>query len=107
MADFSGLMILLIAIWGILFTLGLNISQYWITSAAPEAPEFSNGLFVAFANLGITIGTFIGGLFISSMGTHYVVLAGILFLTLSLILIALRVFIYSPKKASYQPKQVS
>ncbi|KFM98789.1 MFS transporter [Bacillus clarus] len=107
LADFSGLVMFLIAIWGVLFTLGLNISQYWITSAAPEAPEFSNGLFVTFANLGITIGTFFGGWFISSMGTHSVVWAGILFLALSLITIVLRALIYSPKKAIYQPKQVS
>jgi MFS transporter, DHA1 family, inner membrane transport protein len=107
LADFPNTMMFLIAIWGVLFTLGLNISQNWITSAAPEAPEFTNGLFVAFANLGITIGTFIGGMFISGMGTHYVVWAGILFLALSFVTIALRAFMYSPKKATYQPKQVS
>ena len=31
---------------GIIVALANNISQYWITSAAPEAPEFSNGLFL-------------------------------------------------------------
>ncbi|MBM7565014.1 MFS transporter [Paenibacillus sacheonensis] len=95
--SFSTPMIILIAIWGILFTLGLNISQYWITSAAPDAPEFANGLFVAFANLGVTVGTFIGGFFIAGMGTRYAVIAGLLFLALSLALIVLRASMYRPR----------
>ncbi|MEW9699465.1 MFS transporter [Paenibacillus sp. SI8] len=94
---YSTPMMMIIAVWGILFTLGLNISQYWITSAAPEAPDFANGLFVAFANLGITVGTFIGGSFIANMGTHYVIWAGLLFLALSLVAIAWRVVLQSGK----------
>lgn len=66
---------------------------------APEAPNFANGLFVTFANLGITVGTFIGGEFISGMGTKYVVWAGLLFLALSLATIGLRTSLYGSKKA--------
>ncbi|WP_028778398.1 MFS transporter [Shimazuella kribbensis] len=94
LGNFPVPMMILIAVWGVLFTLGLNISQYWITSAAPEAPDFANGLFVAFANLGITVGTFIGGMFISNLGTQYVVWSGILFLVLSFLTIAMRASIY-------------
>ncbi|NBD24981.1 MFS transporter [Paenibacillus glycinis] len=75
-------MIAFIALWGVLFTFGLNISQYMITSSAPEAPDFSNGLFVAFANLGVTIGTFVGGAFISGLGTRSIMWSGIVFLAL-------------------------
>ncbi|MGX4587174.1 MFS transporter [Paenibacillus chitinolyticus] len=107
LGNFSVPMMIIIAVWGILFTLGLNISQYWITSAAPEAPDFANGLFVAFANLGITIGTFVGGAFISGIGTRYVVLAGILFLVLSLVLIVLRVSLYSPQKTKATQRSVA
>ncbi|MGO4109216.1 MFS transporter [Paenibacillus sp. YAF4_2] len=95
---YSTPMIILIAVWGVLFTLGLNISQYWITSAAPEAPDFANGLFVAFANLGITVGTFIGGAFITGMGTQYTAIAGLIFLAVSLVLIIVRASFYSPKQ---------
>ena len=59
-----------ILLWGILFAIGNNVSQYWITSAAPEAPDFANGLFLSGDNLGGTIGTTVGGLFISGMGTQ-------------------------------------
>ncbi len=64
-------------LWGILFAIGNNVGQYWITSSAPEAPDFTNGLFLSCGNLGITIGTAVGGLFISGMGAQYVVLGGI------------------------------
>ncbi|MNN37364.1 Major Facilitator Superfamily protein [compost metagenome] len=67
-----------------------NINQYLIASSAPEAPDFANGLFVSSTNVGTTIGSAVGGLFIAEMGTQYVVLVGILSLTLSLITIFLR-----------------
>ncbi|MBW7456076.1 MFS transporter [Paenibacillus sepulcri] len=98
LGNFTVPMAVLIAFWGVLFTFGLNISQYWITSAAPEAPDFSNGLFVAFANLGVTVGTSVGGLFISGMGTRHVIWAGMIFLVLGLLTIMLRTSIYHPKK---------
>ncbi|QGQ45763.1 MFS transporter [Metabacillus sediminilitoris] len=90
-------MMITILLWGILFAIGNNVSQYWITSAAPEAPDFANGLFLSCGNLGITIGTAVGGLFISGMGTQYIVLGGLLFLILSLVSIVLRSYMYSPK----------
>jgi DHA1 family inner membrane transport protein len=98
-AKFAGPMVIIIVlVWGVLFAIGNNISQYWITSAAPEAPDFANGLFLTCGNLGITIGTSVGGLFISGMGTQYVVLGGSLFLILSLVSILLRNYMYSPTK---------
>ncbi|WP_407945387.1 MFS transporter [Paenibacillus silvestris] len=85
LGSFTVPMVILIALWGVLFTFGLNISQYMITSSAPEAPDFSNGLFVAFANLGVTIGTIVGGAFISGMGTQSVMWSALLFLTLGFV----------------------
>ena len=92
----TGPMILTILIWGIFFAIGNMISQYWITSAVPEAPDFANGLFLSCGNLGITIGTAVGGLFISGMGTQYIVLGGVLFLVLSLFSILLRIYMFRP-----------
>ena len=31
--------------------------QYWITTAAPAAPDFANGLFLTAANLGTALGS--------------------------------------------------
>ncbi|MBT2696166.1 MFS transporter [Bacillus sp. ISL-40] len=91
-------MILTVLTWGMLFAIGGMINQFWITSAAPEAPDFANGLFLSFGNLGITFGTAVGRLFISGMGTQYIVLGGLLFLLLSLVSILLRNYIYSSIK---------
>ena len=90
-------MFIIILLWGILFAVGNNISQYWIASAVPEAPEFANGLFLAFGSLGITIGSVVGGMFISGMGIQSVLLAGALFLILSIVFILLRNTMYSSK----------
>lgn len=91
MSNFIGpIAILIVLIWGTLFAIGNNISQYWIASAAPEAPEFANGLFLTCSNLGITIGTTIGGFIISGLGVQHVLLGGVLFLILSLVSILLR-----------------
>jgi len=96
MGQFTAPMALIVLIFGIVVAIGNNISQYWITSAAPEAPEFSNGLFLASGNLGVTTGTSVGGLVISGMGTQYVVLGGFLFLILSLVFILMRNYKCSP-----------
>lgn len=75
--------IIIVLVCGVLFAIGNNINQYLITSAASGAPDFANGLFLTCGNLGITIGTSIGGLIIAEMGIEYVVLGGIAFLVLS------------------------
>lgn len=66
-------MAIITLVWGILAGIGGNIAQYWITSAAPKAPDFANGLFLSSANVGTTMGTAVGGLFISAIGTQYIV----------------------------------
>jgi MFS transporter, DHA1 family, inner membrane transport protein len=90
-------MAIITLIWGILAGVGGNINQYWIMSSAPEAPDFANGLFLTSANLGTTIGAAVGGLFISEIGTQYVVLVGFLSLILGSVFILLRNYMYSPK----------
>ncbi|MCM3022332.1 MFS transporter [Heyndrickxia ginsengihumi] len=95
---FAGPMFIFVLVWGIVVALANNISQYWITSAAPEAPEFSNGLFLAAGNLGVTTGTSVNGLIISGMGTQYVVLGGFLFVILSLAFILFRTYLFNPVK---------
>lgn len=84
-------MAIITLLWGILAGAAANINQYWITSAATKAPDFSNGLFLASANLGTTIGTTICGFFISQMGVSYIILGGIILLLLSMVTILVRV----------------
>jgi MFS transporter, DHA1 family, inner membrane transport protein len=88
--QFSVPMMIMTLVWGILGGIGGNINQYWITSAAPEAPDFANGLFLTAANLGTTFGAAAGGLFIAEMGVQYVVLVGILSLIVGLVTILIR-----------------
>ncbi|MEH7109509.1 MFS transporter [Bacillus sp. JJ1764] len=96
--QFSIPMMIITFIWGIVAGVGGNINQYWITSSAPEAPDFANGLFLTSANLGTTFGAAVGGLFISEMGTQYVVLVGVLSLLLGMVFILLRNYRYVPTK---------
>lgn len=98
LGQFTVPMAFITLIWGILAGIGANINQYWIMSAAPEAPDFANGLFLSSVNLGTTIGTAAGGLFISELGTQYVVLVGFLSLLLSLVFIFMRNHMNSPAK---------
>ena len=90
MGQFTVPMALITLAWGILAGAGGNINQYWIMSSAPEAPEFANGLFLTAANLGTTFGTSVCGLFISEIGTKYIVLGGMIFLIFSSITVLLR-----------------
>ena len=84
-------MSVLILIWGILAGAAANINQYWLATAAPKAPDFANGLFLASTNLGTTIGTSVCGFFLSGLGTQYIILGGIIFIACAFLLIVLRV----------------
>ncbi|RBW67465.1 hypothetical protein DS031_21905 [Bacillus taeanensis] len=97
--EFAVPMVMITFLWGILAGgIMANINQYLIASSAPEAPDFANGLFISACNVGTTVGAAVGGLFISQLGTQYVVLVGIVSLILSLVTILLRNYMYSPTK---------
>lgn len=93
-------MAIITLVWGVLAGVGTNINQYWITSAAPGAPDFANGLFLSSVNLGTTIGTAVGGFFISEIGTRYVILVGLSSLILSVVFILLRNYMQGTLKQS-------
>lgn len=84
-------MAVLTFVWGVLAGAAANINQYWLATAAPKAPDFANGLFLASTNLGTTVGTSVCGFFLSRMGTQYIVLGGILFIACAFVLITMRV----------------
>ncbi|MFK4477877.1 MFS transporter [Bacillus sp. RC206] len=94
-------MIFIVFIWGIVHAGGLIVGQTWLISEAKEAPEFGNSLFVSFSNLGITLGTTIGGSFISNLGIHQLIWSGFIFTLLSFLLIIIKLkFFNSNSQAS-------
>ncbi|MEC0231702.1 MFS transporter [Paenibacillus alba] len=84
-------MIVVVFIWGAVHSGGLIISQTWLTTEAKEAPEFGNSLFVSFSNLGITLGTLVGGWFISHLGIHQLLWSGIGFSLLAFLFIMIKI----------------
>ena len=83
-------------VWGIIGGINVNINQYWITSAAPEAPDFANGLFLTAANLGTTFGTMLCGEIIASLGMGSMVFGGIIFLALCFAFVCARIYAGRP-----------
>ncbi|MDK8190508.1 MFS transporter [Paenibacillus sp. UMB7766-LJ446] len=84
-------MIIMVFVWGAIHSGGLIVSQTWLTTESQEAPEFGNSLFVSFSNLGITLGTSIGGWFIAQLGIHQVIWSGIIFGLLALVSIVVKI----------------
>ncbi|MGK9044017.1 MFS transporter [Mammaliicoccus vitulinus] len=85
---------IIILFWGILAGIGANINQYWIMSAAPQAPDFANGLFLTSVNLGTTIGTATAGIIITRLGTQEILFVGVIALIISMVFIVMRNMIY-------------
>ncbi|MEO4006500.1 MFS transporter [Flavobacterium sp. CAU 1735] len=62
---------LVILLWGFLYSPSfLNASTYMISSA-PQSLEFANSLATSFGNMGVTVGTTIGGWIIATRGVQY------------------------------------
>ncbi len=80
----------ILIILGIFAGVGNNMAQFVVTSPIPEAKELANGLFISAANIGITLGTSLCGLFISLNGSRFVVLAAVCLVVLSIIFLMLR-----------------
>lgn len=93
-------------LWGILAGAGGNINQYWLTSAAPEAPEFANGLFLSSTNLGTTLGAMLCGSFIVNYGMQSIAAVGLLFALCSTATIYLRVRNQSTLFSRKNPQEI-
>lgn len=82
--------ILLIAIWGLLYGPIFFIASATITSAAPNAIEFASSIGTSFINLGITVGTAVGGWAISVYGIENTPWVGLVFGILSAVIMLIR-----------------
>ncbi|MEU0835545.1 MFS transporter [Streptomyces sp. NPDC005969] len=83
-------MILAVLVWGAVHSGGLIVSQSWLGRDAVDAPEFGNSLFISFSNLGITVGTAVGGWVMAEYGARQLAWAGSGFAVAALITMALR-----------------
>ncbi|PVH25733.1 MFS transporter [Sphingobacterium corticibacter] len=82
--------ILVIGIWGFLYSPSfLNASTYMISSV-PGSLEFANSLATSFGNLGVTLGTTIGGWIIMTKGVAYNPWIGFVFGVLAFLMIGIR-----------------
>lgn len=90
----------IVLFWGAVHTSGLIVTQVWLTGEAPEAPEFVTGLYISFINLGVTLGSTAGGLFINLFGLHGTLISGALFCATALGLIVLKLAIFGDRRKS-------
>lgn len=82
--------IIVIGVWGFMYSPSfLNASTYMISSA-PDSLEFANSLATSFGNLGVTLGTTIGGWIIVTKGVEYNPWIGFVFGLLAFAMMILR-----------------
>ncbi|MGW1846235.1 MFS transporter [Streptomyces sp. NPDC001966] len=79
-----------VLVWGAVHSGGLIVSQSWLGRDASDAPEFGNSLFISFSNLGITVGTTVGGWVLAEHGARQLPWAGAGFAIAALVVMALR-----------------
>ncbi len=80
----------LLVIIGILAGIANNVNQFLVATAAPEAPDFANGLYLTAANLGVTLFTPVLGALISQGGALFSVSGVLVLLACAFFLIAWR-----------------
>lgn len=83
-------MVVAVLVWGAVHSGGLVVSQSWLGRDSADAPEFGNSLFISFSNLGITVGTAVGGWVLSDYGPRRLPWAGVAFAVAALLVMALR-----------------
>ncbi|WP_110558819.1 MFS transporter [Helicobacter cinaedi] len=79
----QGVVLLIFAVLlGILAGVVNNATHYVITHPYPQAPDFTNGLFLSIANIGLSTGVALCGLCISLLNTQYTALCAIVLLSM-------------------------
>ncbi|MGW1993954.1 MFS transporter [Embleya sp. NPDC001921] len=87
---YAAVMLVAVPIWGAVHSGGLIVSQYWLSREAREFPEFGNSLFISFSNLGITVGTTVGGWLLGAAGPRGLAWVGAGFALAALVTMLLR-----------------
>ncbi|WBL26741.1 MFS transporter [Zunongwangia sp. HGR-M22] len=79
--------------WGIMHGPCFLIGVGYMISAAPNAKEFANSLQTSFGNLGVSLGTAIGGFFITQYSISITPWVGVVFAFLAIITILWRAYL--------------
>lgn len=87
------LLILILALLGVLSGMANNLTQFLISNPFEKAKELTNGLYVSFSNLGISLGTLLCGLFINSFSLDLLTFVPILLLALLCMILLIRAYI--------------
>ncbi|RDB64317.1 MFS transporter [Gordonibacter sp. 28C] len=82
-ADVFPLAVAAVVVWGLAYGFGNNVQQFATSTSMPDAPDFANGLFISFGNIGITLGTAVGGAALAAFGPQATVGASVAFVVLS------------------------
>ena len=99
--------VIVVLIWGFFYApCFLNASAYMI-SAAPKSLEFANSLATSFGNLGVFLGTAVGGWIISQSTISNVPWAGMGFGILSLLMVVCRSILEKKKNKTLIPIMLS
>jgi len=105
--DSLSITVIVVAIWGFFYApCFLNASAYMI-SAAPKSLEFANSLATSFGNLGVFLGTAVGGWIISQSTISNVPWAGMGFGILSLLMVVCRSILEKKKNKTLIPIMLS
>lgn len=80
-------------IWGIMYGPCFLIGVGYMISAAPDAKEFANSLQTSFGNLGVSLGTSIGGFFIFKDGISVTPWVGVVFGVLAILVVMWRAYL--------------
>lgn len=84
--------IALIAALGVFVGIYNNAVHYMMTSPVPQAQEFANGLYTSTANIGVSLGTMLCGLFITLSGSQFSVLAPICLIIATIVMVFIRAY---------------
>lgn len=79
-----------VLVLGVVAGVANNANQFMVSRAAPEAADFSNGLYLTAANLGTTLGTSLCGAFITAAGTQFAVFGAVAFLAAGVLFVLWR-----------------
>ncbi|MCX8526380.1 MFS transporter [Chryseobacterium formosus] len=85
--------VIVTGIWGFMYGPCFLIGVGYMISAAPNAKEFANSLQTSFGNLGVSLGTTVGGLSISQFGISIAPWVGIIFGVLAIFILLWRAYL--------------